>query len=150
MTQEKSPQNDGNPRTSGRASVDAVSAQRRTQLAKDFLLEVDVLTKLDVDQEALAALRRARKILAVWQAPESRYVYPPFQFDDVGIIAGLELLLLYLREGSSGSGWSEIEWLMTPHALLEARAPADLLPLDPNKVLGAAETEFSKERDSDW
>lgn len=59
-------------------------------------------------------------------------------------------MLGYLLEGSTGSGWSEVEWLMTPHALLEAQRPVELLSFDPAKVLSAAEVEFIEDRDAGW
>ena len=131
-------------------SLEAAAARRRAELARDYLLEADVLAKLNIDHEALIKLRRTRKLLAVWHQPDNRYLYPLYQFNETGVIPEVEPLLMYLLEGSTGSGWSEIEWLMAPHALLEAQTPAALLPFEPTRVLEAAEVEFKEDRDTSW
>lgn len=150
MTQEKFPGHGIGPPQWDSESLEAAAARRRAELAKDYLLEADVLARLDIDHKALTALRRARKLLAVWHQPDNRYLYPPYQFTETGVIAEMEPLLAYLLEGSTGSGWNEIEWLMTPHALLAAQTPAELLPFDPERVLQAAEVEFKEDRDASW
>jgi hypothetical protein len=101
-------------------------------------------------RKALTTLRRARKILAVWHPPENRYLYPPFQFNEADVISEVAPLLAYLHNVSSGSGWSEIEWFVTPHALLGAQTPAEVLPCDPASVLDAATIEFSEDREANW
>lgn len=131
-------------------SLEAAAARRRAELARDYLLEADVLAILGIDHEALIKLRRTRKLLAVWHQPDNCYLYPPYQFNEAGVIAEVEPLLICLFEGSTGSGWSEIEWLMAPHALLEAQTPAALLPFEPAGVLKAAEAEFKEDRDASW
>lgn len=150
MAQEKSlPDQDGLP-PGDFASRQAASARHRAELVKDYLLEADVLAKLNVDREALTTLRTAHKILAVWHAPENRYLYPPFQFNEADVISEVAPLLAYLHNVSSGSGWSEIEWFVTPHALLGAQTPAEVLPCDPASVLDAATIEFSEDREANW
>jgi len=144
------PSHDNGSSASNRRSLDAASAQRRAEIAKSYLLECDVLTKLNIDHDELTALRKERKILAVWNQPESGFVYPPFQFNETGVTSVLEPLLACLDGGRSGSSWGDIEWLMTPHVLLDAQTPAEVLPLDPARVLGAAKLEFSEHPDAGW
>ena len=49
---------------------------------------------------------------------------------------------LFIDWGDSGSGgWCEIEWFISPHALLNARCPGKILAPDPRAVLEAARTE---------
>jgi len=57
-------------------ALEAASARRRAELARGYLVEADVLSKLDIDYETLVAWRQARKLLAVWYQPENRYLYP--------------------------------------------------------------------------
>jgi hypothetical protein len=150
MAHEHSSSHGGDPRSSESNSLEELAARRRAELATSYLSEADVLRHLDIDHDALAALLTRREILAAWHTPENCFVYPPFQFNALGIISELAPLLAHLRAGSSGSGWSEIEWFITPHALLEARAPADALLVDPARVLKAAEAEFSEAQGASW
>ena len=81
------PSHDNGSSASTHCFLDAGLAQRRAELVKGYLLENDVLTRLNVDHDGLTALRKERKILAVWYPPESCYVYPPFQFNETGPIS---------------------------------------------------------------
>jgi hypothetical protein len=150
MSHKQSSIQGGGPPFGESDSLEALAARRRAELAASYLAEEDVLRHLEIDHNELAALRVRREILAAWHVPEKRFVYPPFQFSAVGIISELAPLLAHLRAGSSGSGWSEIEWFITPHALLEAHAPADALLVDPARVLKAAEAEFSEDQGACW
>jgi len=150
MAHEHSSSQSGDPRSGEPDSLEELAARRRAELAASYLSEADALRHLDIDHDALAALRMRRGILAAWLAPENRFVYPSFQFNAEGIISELAPLLAHLRAGSSGSGWSEIEWFITPHALLEAHAPADALLVDPARVLKAADAEFSEAQGASW
>ncbi|EJP77624.1 hypothetical protein [Stenotrophomonas muris] len=40
------------------------------------------------------------------------------------------------------TGWGEVEWLLSPHALLDGAAPAEVLVSDSASVLKAARAEF--------
>lgn len=150
MAHEHSSSQGGDPRSGEPDSLEELAARRRAELAAIYLSEADVLRHLDIDHDALAALRTRREILAAWHAPENRFVYPSFQFNAVGIISEIVPLLAHLLAGSSGSGWSEIEWFITPHSLLQAYAPAEVLQVNPAGVLEAAEAEFSGTQDAGW
>lgn len=126
------------------------SARRRAELAQTWLAEDDVIARLGIAPQTLAAWRKARKLLAVWHAPESQYVYPPCQFTDAGLIREMEPLLRFLDYGVTGSGWDEIEWLYASNAFLNARRPADVLTEDPARVLEVAAQQFNEDPDSRW
>ena len=150
MTQEKSLAREIDPQSRDSEPLIVTAAKRRAELAKDYLTEAGILVRLGIDHKTLVTWRKARKILAVWHSPENRYLYPSYQFNNVGVIPEMEPLLQHLFEHSNGSGWNEVEWLMTPHALLDGMSPTELLPIDPAKVLEAAEVEFVEERDAGW
>lgn len=150
MAHEHSSPHGGDPRSGEPDSLEELAARRRAELVASCLSEADVLRHLGIDHDALVALRMRREILAAWHAAENRFVYPSFQFNAVGIISELAPLLAHLLAGSSGSGWSETEWFITPHILLQAYAPAEVLQVNPARVLEAAEAEFSGTQDAGW
>lgn len=108
------------------------------------------MARLGVDLDTLDEWRRRRLVLAVWHAPERQYLYPPFQFSNVGPLREMPPLLGYLNHGVNASGWAEIEWLYTPHALLDGQPPAEILLHDPIRVLDAAHQEFTPDPDAGW
>lgn len=103
-------------------------------------------------------LRREGLLLGVWLPSEQAYRFPPWQFTADGQpLAQLQALLQELR-GPGGmdtqdrltSGWGEVEWLLTPHALLDGHSPAEVLPNDPARVLAVAQEEFREPVDARW
>lgn len=126
------------------------SARRRAELAQTWLSEAEVLARLRIDLQTLTAWRKSRKLLAVWYAPEDRYLYPPCQFAGAMLIPEMESLLGYLDYGVTGSGWDEIEWLYAGNAHLDARPPADVLLEAPAEVLKVAQQQLTEDPDARW
>ncbi|WP_261997603.1 metallophosphoesterase [Stenotrophomonas sp. Ste96] len=102
-------------------------------------------------------LRRAGQLLGVYIAdPVPSYRYPTWQFRPDGRpVDCLADLLTVLRNRGAiprepdglrrTTGWSEVEWFLSPHALLDGAQPAEILAIDPARVLRAALVEFGKE-----
>ena len=126
------------------------SARRRAELAQSWLTEADVLARLGTSQETLNVWRKGRKLLAVWHAPEDRYLYPPCQFNDIGLLPEMEPLPGYLGRGVSRSGREEVEWLYANNAFLDAQQPADVLPNQPVLVLDVARAQLTEAPDARW
>lgn len=123
----------------------AIAAARRDELAGGYLIEEEVRSRLAIDPETLVRWRKERKILAIWHTPRKPYLFPPCQFVGAQLLPEIETLLM-MREvvGSDRSGWSMVEWLLTPHVLLNDQRPADLLESNPDRVVAAAKVEFSE------
>lgn len=129
----------------------ATAERRRTEIAETFLTEHDVLARLDIDPTTLESNRQTRKLLAVWVPPSKSYLYPPYQFDQHGLIGEMEIILRLVRPWmTNDTGWGEVEWFLTPHTLLDARSPAEILPVEPAKVLEVARREFSEDPYTSW
>lgn len=58
-------------------------------------------------------------------------------------------LLSILPPGNS-SGWSQIEWLYSPHRLTDSRPPFEIIQSDPDRVLYAAREQFESHPDAKW
>lgn len=121
----------------------AMAAARRDALAHGYLIEEEVRSRLAIAHETLVRWRKARKILAVWYMPGKRYLYPPYQFVGARLLPEIAALLV-LRQaiGPDRSGWAIVEWLLSPHVLLEDQSPAEILQFTPNRVIAAARAEF--------
>lgn len=130
--------------------VDTPASQaRRAALATKWWRESEVLERFGIEPDTLTLWRVRRRVLAVWHAPEHQYVYPTSQFDESGPRREISAVLGYLNhESLSGSGWDEIEWLLTPHTLLDGETPDDMLSHDPRRVLRALHEEFLEEPDA--
>lgn len=85
--------------------------------------------------------------------PHPSYRYPTWQFSADGkAVEHLAEILTVLR--SSGTfqrereglrrttGWGELQWFMSSHALLGGPTPAAVLTYDPARVLRPAQIEF--------
>lgn len=131
--------------------IEVVSTRRRAELARTFFAEADVVSRLGIDRATLVAWREARRLLAVWFPPDERYLYPPCQFDEAGLIVEIEPILQYLQPWlGNQTGWGEVEWLMTPHASLDGQTPVEALGTDRGRVLEVAATEFSEDPSTHW
>lgn len=118
----------------------------------------------DTVQPCLVAtqLRLEGKILGVYLPPTdawaAHYRYPTWQFDKEGnpisqmqdVLATLRTQGDFLNEKGCTSGWGEVAWFMGEHALLDGETPAQMLTIDPNRVVEAARAEFSGPRDSNF
>lgn len=124
--------------------ADTLASQtRRAEFVASWWRESEVLERFGIKPDTLTYWRQRRRALAVWHAPENQYFYPPCQFDETGPRREMSAVLGYLNDAAfSGSGWSEIEWLFAPHALLDNQTPADILLLDPSRVLRVLHEEF--------
>jgi hypothetical protein len=99
-------------------------------------------------------LRREGRILGVYVThPLPSYRYPTWQFHQDGQPVGhlgevLKVLRdsgLFLREQGGlrrTTGWGEVEWFLSPHALLNGATPAEMIAIEPERVLHAAQIEF--------
>jgi len=138
----------------------AAVAQRRARLAEHWLTAAEVSKIVDPanesSQSTLATkLRRQWRLLAVYtDPPSSHYRYPPWQFGEDGQpIAQLHDILTVMREKvplmpddqGRRTGWSEVEWFMSGHVLLDSATPEEMLRTDPAAVLRAALIEFNEE-----
>lgn len=129
------------------------SAARRRELYSVWESETSIARRIS----NLRALLRDGRALSVWVREEGEYRCPDFQFDGQGQLISQMKRVLDLLRGPNGlayannlSGWQEVEWLYCPHALLNAKSPAECFPTDPEAVLAAADEEFSQDRSSNW
>lgn len=84
---------------------------------------------------------------------EHHWRYPIWQFDHrhqpIARLADVLALLRqhgnYLDGRGGASGWREVEWFHSPHALLDGRRPCEVLREDPNVVFDAARVEYIEE-----
>lgn len=133
------------------------AAQRRA-LASQWLVATEVSARLGAqpcgDGHGASELRREGKLLGVYvKHPYPSYRFPTWQFSVDGKTAEhLAEILTVLRSSGSfqrepealrrTSGWGEVEWFMSPHALLSGATPAAVLTDDPASVPRAAQIEF--------
>lgn len=120
-----------------------IAAARRSTLARSYFVDGEVQRRLSIDEATLVQWRKAGRILAVWHAPERRYLYPPYQFNGDNLVDEIERLLS-LRGGVSQdrSGWAIVEWLHVPHVLLNGQRPCEILASETKRVIAAAKIEF--------
>nr|KAJ9631435.1 hypothetical protein H2204_008162 [Knufia peltigerae] len=144
---------------SQQALVDA-SAERE-KLAARYLGIAEVSTLLGRQSRAgrdyVSQMRREGKLLAVYVThPRASYRYPDWQFCSDGQPVGqLGHILKILRDFGPferepdglrrTTGWGELEWFLSPHALLDGATPAASLATDPLRVVLAARVEFESE-----
>jgi len=145
------------PGTRVEQMLHASNAHRET-LATQWLVAAQVGTILgcsfpEAGQHA-SQLRRAGQLLGVYvMHPAPSYRYPIWQFQPCGRpVDQLTEILAVLREFGPferelhgmhrTTGWGEVEWFLSPHALLNGAAPAQVLATDPAAVLQAANGEF--------
>lgn len=139
------------------------SATLRDTLASDWLSASQVGIELGLRpgerDDAVSRLRREGKLLGVYVTqPVPSYRYPTWQFQlDGQPVDHLAKILELLREfgpfqrEQSGlrrtTGWGEVEWFLSSHALLDGATPAELLTTNPLRVLRAARLEFQEFED---
>lgn len=141
------------------ARVDEAPARRRAELASTWPTAAEVSRKMgstaDNASHLASSLRRDGKLLGVYlPIPSPSYRYPSWQFGDDGLpIRLIPEILAVLREQGPfkmdvhrrTSGWGEVEWFRSRHALLNGERPADVLATDPGAVLRAAQIEFGED-----
>lgn len=140
------------------ARVDNAPARRRAELASAWPTAAEVSRKLGSSADNashLTSLRREGKLLGVYlPSPAPSYRYPKWQFGKDGLPIGLlpEILAVLRNNGLFNmdaqhrtSGWGEVEWFRSRHALLNGERPADVLATDPSAVLRAAQIEFGED-----
>jgi hypothetical protein len=94
---------------------------------------------LHISRQAVDKRRANRKLLAVKQAGDWRY--PVFQFENDGPADALKTVIAALDDPS---GWSSLDFLLTPDSVLEGHAPAEALRLGPewqDRVVRLARTQ---------
>ncbi|WNH51237.1 antitoxin Xre/MbcA/ParS toxin-binding domain-containing protein [Stenotrophomonas oahuensis] len=141
--------------------VDESPARRRAELASTWPTAAEVSIRLGSTTENAShlatRLRRDGKLLGVYlPLPSPSYRYPTWQFDEGGLPVRLipEILAVLREKGPfkiasqcRSSGWAEVEWFRSRHALLNGERPADVLATDPGAVLRAAQIEFGEDGD---
>ncbi|QND81018.1 hypothetical protein H4W19_04300 [Pseudoxanthomonas mexicana] len=138
------------------------SMVRRRELARDWPTAAQVSRQLGstaVNASHRAnQLRRDGQLLGVWLPSEQEYRFPTWQFAGDGQPQPVLAELLALLRGAGGmgtenrqtSGWGEVEWFMTPHALLDGATPEELITSEPERVLAVAKEEFGESADASW
>lgn len=142
----------------GVKGLEQLAAERRGALAKDWATAADVSRQLGSTAENASQLatkwRREGKLLGVYlPVPTANWRFPNWQFQpDGNPVEFLEEILKVLHEkgpfldsSRRTTGWGEVEWFLTMHALLDGEAPALMLATDPERVLRAAQVEFEEE-----
>lgn len=136
------------------------AAKRRADMASRWLTAAQVSEQLGSSAEngsqAATQRRKVGAILGVWVPSERAYRYPNWQFklDGQPVWQMAEILRLLRENGGMAkterrtSGWSETEWFLTPHVLLDDRPPAEMLIAEPDRVLKAARTQFEEDNDA--
>lgn len=120
-----------------------------------LLTSVEVAKRFAIDDQDVARqmnqLRGAGTVSAVyWEMDGGSWRYPEWQFGKDGqplpflaeIIGVLRESGLFLDAQGMSTGWGELEWFMTRHALLGEFTPIEVLQADPGSVLMAVEQEF--------
>lgn len=137
-----------------KASLDELAAARRIELARDWLKPRQVSTLITnevADERELVTLRRREShLLGAWVPSERCYRYPPWQFRADGQPVPQLKEILHLLRGSGGmasadgrtSGWEEVQWFLVPHVLLDGHSPAEVLNIDPDRVLEIVTIQF--------
>lgn len=143
------------------AELSSRAFERRRLLAAQWLTAPQASRMLgsraDHCGEMATELRRAGRLLGVWVPHERAYRYPVWQFIPEQATSPMQTILRILRQqgglvepGRRTSGWSEAAWFLAPHALLDARTPANVLASDPDRVVSVAREEFEGNADAEF
>lgn len=103
-------------------------------------LRIDATSR---DPKAVAGqARRDEKIFAAWDG--ERYHYPAFQFEaDGGPRAKTaELIEVLPREMDGKLGLDAVFWVFWPDNTFDQKTPAELFPLEPDRVIQVARIRF--------
>ena len=84
----------------------------------------EVAELLGISRQAVGKRRRVGKLIAV-RAGNRAYEYPACQFEDTGVIRGLEEVLGALTDDVEG--WMQVAFLVNPNESLGGESPLDLL-----------------------
>ena len=130
------------------------SEAERQSISASWLNASSVAARLGKDASEITALRLAGSVLGTWMPSQRHFLYPPWQFDDIGApILEIAALLSILRSpegldiGLPSTGWGELEWFIAFHPLLDGLSPAQVVVFDPARVLAVTREEFSNPRD---
>lgn len=127
------------------------AARRRRELLsnRDWLTADEAAHRLG-ETTSLRELRGARQLLGIWDPDNRLWRYPAFQFEESRGLRPVIAELLDIIPPGNGSGWSQIEWLYSPHPLTDSRPPFMIIASDPQRVLSAAREEFDSHPDAHW
>lgn len=137
----------------GRDELARAASARRTEVSKNYLSSAAAQDILGLDADALRTWRRDRLLLAVWDEPENRWLYPDFQFNGKGRIEEVPKILEAFDRYYShvwSNTWRIVEWFMTPHMLLNGERPAELMATRPNEVLKIAQIDLLQDPATVW
>lgn len=116
----------GEPRSFAERAVHATAplASPWNELVGPFLRSEGVQARLGITRQAVAAKAARRRLLRTITA-DGEHLYPLWQFDDGGLVAGLAEVLALFPEPVV-DGWTLAGWLRTPDPDL-GEAPFDVL-----------------------
>lgn len=100
------------------------------------------------DPKAVASqARRAREIFSAWDG--DHYHYPAFQFDPVGgpRPKTRQLIEVLPKERDGSVGIEAALWILWPDHAFDRKSPADVFPLDPDRVINEARIRLDGGRD---
>ena len=93
--------------------------------------------------EVASRLRRERRLWGIWNGRE--FQYPVWQLRSTGLDPCMVRLLAALSAPDADrDGWERASWLYTAKTMLGDATPVAIWPTDPDAVIVAAETEFTK------
>lgn len=139
-------------------TLEHLAAARRTELANQWSVAAQVEQALSDERSgqapsAMRWLREGRLLAAYLPDSGGSWHFPPWQFGSDGkpvqylteILGSIRSTGQFLDAKGRTTGWAEIEWFLSGHALLNGRSPAELLSTMPYQVLRAALAEFQSE-----
>ncbi len=97
-------------------------------------LRIDAFSR---DPKAVASqARKARKIFAGWNG--HHYRYPAFQFEPNGgpRLKTDQLIEVLPKERDGTIGNDAVLWVFSPDRAFDGKTPAELFPLEPDRVIG--------------
>lgn len=119
------------------AQLRGVRSRDRLLTAEGGALSVkDVAQRLHITRQAVDARRKKGKLLAL-NTGRWGYAYPGWQFDDEGVLPGLEQILRALADLDP---WTQLAFMLNPNSRLGGTSPlAEIRRGHIAKVLSAAE-----------
>ena len=137
--------------------LEQAAAVRRAELADDWPSAAQVSRTMGPTARETGGhaseLRRDGALLGVYvPVPGGSWRFPCWQFRSDGQPVEYLTDILHVLHNNSPfldgqrrtTGWGEVEWFISRHALLDDKTPAEVLATGPKRVLEAARTEFGE------
>lgn len=132
-----------------KSTIDAAGRRRALLSRSDWLTAEEAERRLR-EIGSIRELQDARRLLGVWDPEHRHWRYPAFQFSSGPDVRAVVADLLNVLPPGNGSGWSQVEWLYSPHPRTGARPPIELIESEPDRVLEAARRQFASHPDASW